>query len=68
MKKVRLLALGGLLFLGGMAFTSCENATAAETTYACPMNCEDGKVYEEPGSCPVCGMDLVDVKEMEAAE
>jgi Heavy metal binding domain len=26
--------------------------------YACPMNCEKGKTYDKPGSCPVCHMDL----------
>lgn len=64
MKKVRLLVLGGFLALGGLTFTSCDNA--AETTeiaenvvYHCPMDCEDGAMYDEPGDCPVCGMDLV---------
>ncbi|MDE0791916.1 MAG: heavy metal-binding domain-containing protein [Flavobacteriales bacterium] len=26
--------------------------------YACPMDCEEGVVYEEEGTCPVCHMDL----------
>lgn len=26
--------------------------------YYCPMRCEGDKTYDEPGSCPVCGMDL----------
>jgi Cu2+-exporting ATPase len=26
--------------------------------YYCPMFCEDDKVYDEAGDCPVCGMDL----------
>ncbi|RIJ49737.1 copper-translocating P-type ATPase [Maribellus luteus] len=26
--------------------------------YYCPMHCEGDKMYHEPGSCPVCGMDL----------
>jgi hypothetical protein len=26
--------------------------------YQCPMDCEKGKTYEEPGKCPVCKMDL----------
>lgn len=30
--------------------------------YACPMDCENGKQYEESGSCPVCKMDLKEVK------
>ncbi len=27
--------------------------------YYCPMRCEGDKMYDEPGDCPVCGMDLV---------
>jgi len=27
-------------------------------TYYCPMLCEGDKKYDEPGDCPVCGMDL----------
>jgi hypothetical protein len=27
-------------------------------TYMCPMNCENGKTYSEPGKCPKCGMEL----------
>ncbi len=34
--------------------------------YACPMDCEDGKVYDEAGQCPKCGMDLTQVSEEEA--
>ncbi len=26
--------------------------------YYCPMRCEGDKTYDDPGSCPVCGMDL----------
>ena len=29
------------------------------STFYCPMHCEGEKTYAEPGSCPVCGMDLV---------
>ncbi|MBU2995450.1 heavy metal translocating P-type ATPase [Cellulophaga baltica] len=28
--------------------------------FYCPMNCEGDKTYDEPGDCPVCGMDLVE--------
>ncbi len=27
--------------------------------YYCPMHCEGEKLYDKPGDCPVCGMDLV---------
>jgi P-type Cu+ transporter len=29
--------------------------------YYCPMHCEGDKTYDKPGSCPVCGMDLVEM-------
>ncbi|WP_325263968.1 heavy metal translocating P-type ATPase [Flavobacterium sp.] len=32
---------------------------SASGKYYCPMFCEGDKVYDEPGDCPVCGMDLV---------
>lgn len=28
--------------------------------FYCPMHCEGEKTYDEPGDCPVCGMDLVE--------
>ncbi len=34
-----------------------EAARAGDTWY-CPMHCEGDKLYDKPGSCPVCGMDL----------
>lgn len=27
--------------------------------YYCPMHCEGEKTYDQPGNCPVCGMDLL---------
>ncbi|MDM9630292.1 heavy metal-binding domain-containing protein [Robiginitalea aurantiaca] len=35
-----------------------ESQLMAEAHYQCPMDCEDGKTYGEPGTCPVCKMDL----------
>lgn len=35
---------------------------AHELAYACPMDCENGKTYDKPGKCPVCEMDLTEVK------
>lgn len=29
--------------------------------FACPMHCEGNKVYDNPGLCPVCNMQLVQV-------
>lgn len=36
--------------------------------YYCPMFCEGDKVYDEAGSCPVCGMDLVSIEASEEDE
>lgn len=54
-----------LLFLLILATAaSCNNSskTQTATTYQCPMDCEEGKTYEKPGKCPVCEMDLEEVK------
>ena len=32
--------------------------------FYCPMHCEGDKTYDEPGDCPVCGMDLVEEQSM----
>ena len=40
---------------------SHENHQGMEEGYQCPMDCEHGKVYDEPGNCPVCKMDLKEV-------
>jgi Cu2+-exporting ATPase len=31
-----------------------------ETSFYCPMKCEGEKVYVNAGSCPKCGMDLIE--------
>ncbi|MBT8258389.1 MAG: hypothetical protein KJO00_05350 [Bacteroidia bacterium] len=36
---------------------------AMNAEYQCPMDCEDGKTYEEQGTCPECKMDLKKVEE-----
>lgn len=42
-------------------------ATKGSGIYYCPMHCEGGKTYNHPGSCPICGMDLVQ-RPMSASE
>ncbi len=32
--------------------------------YHCPMHCEGAKVYDKPGDCPVCGMNLEKIPEL----
>ena len=55
------------IFLPGEDQTSHEvNSTPPKKegkgtgTFYCPMHCEGEKTYEQPGDCPVCGMDLVE--------
>ncbi len=31
--------------------------------YICPMKCEGDKTYPQDGKCPVCGMNLKEVKD-----
>ncbi|QLE02808.1 copper-translocating P-type ATPase [Galbibacter sp. BG1] len=35
--------------------------------FYCPMNCEGEKTYDQPGDCPVCGMDLVEEQQINSA-
>lgn len=71
MKKAKILMATGVFLLSGMMFTACgsegtnaetQEQTANNEIYQCPMDCEDGKTYEEPGQCPVCEMDLKKVE------
>jgi len=39
-----------------------QEAEQAHAHYKCPMDCEEGKLYEEAGACPVCKMDLKEVE------
>ena len=32
--------------------------------YICPMKCEGEKIYNEPGRCPVCGMFLAPIEDV----
>ncbi len=40
---------------------------AGSGTFYCPMHCEGAKTYPQPGSCPVCGMDLVEERNLATA-
>ncbi len=37
-----------------------ENTGKGTGVFYCPMHCEGDKTYDQPGDCPVCGMDLVE--------
>lgn len=39
-----------------------KQSEIAVAEYQCPMKCEGDKTYQEPESCPVCKMDLKEVK------
>ena len=56
-----------IIVLAIISFVSCKtneekDSSKEHTTYYCPMKCER-KNYENPGSCPVCKMDLIAHKE-----
>jgi hypothetical protein len=67
MKKAKILMATGMFFLAGMMFTACgseganaetNEQTAEKEVYQCPMDCEEGKTYDQEGQCPLCEMDL----------
>ena len=33
--------------------------------YYCPMHCEGEKTYDQPGTCPICEMYLVPIRDNE---
>ncbi len=39
---------------------------SAGDKYYCPMHCEGDKLYNKPGNCPVCGMNLEKLPEVSA--
>jgi Cu+-exporting ATPase len=43
--------------------TPDQKSSVTGGVYYCPMQCEGDKTYDAPGSCPVCGMDLVRMPE-----
>ncbi len=59
-----LILIVNLLFCFG--FADCNNTSEKNKSdkvdekvqYACPMDCEKGKLYDKPGQCSICGMDL----------
>src|SRR5690606_7371628 len=40
-----------------------RSIAGGEGKYYCPMHCEGEKLYDKPGNCPVCGMNLEKVPE-----
>ncbi len=67
------LIAGLVLAMSVVAFNACKHdhskqntqtteAAAPGTKYICPMNCEKGKTYDQPGTCPICNMKLEPMK------
>lgn len=60
-----------LSMIATLTFASCNNSQKSEPQtnnsqtaglYQCPMKCEGEKMYDKPGQCPVCNMDLEKVE------
>ncbi|GAB3512763.1 heavy metal translocating P-type ATPase [Emticicia fontis] len=41
-----------------------QTPESSKGKYYCPMHCEGDKVYNQPGNCPVCGMNLEKLPEI----
>ena len=50
---------------GNEETTSAKTSNNGNGVYYCPMHCEGDKTYENPGDCPVCGMDLVEEQKLQ---
>ena len=49
--------------------THDHSGDMAAAVYQCPMKCEgEEKTYDEPGSCPICKMDLKEIEQAAADE
>lgn len=72
--KTRLISLlsAVVITVGTTSMLSCGNSAEKNSAieeshnhehakYQCPMDCEEGKTYDEEGKCPVCGMELKEV-------
>lgn len=53
--------------VGCQRFDGETPASTKSEGFACPMNCEKGKVYPKPGTCPVCKMKLEEFRDGEVA-
>lgn len=51
-----------------MEITPVKTNANNQGKYYCPMHCEDDKLYDKPGTCPICGMDLVRITLVENEE
>lgn len=76
MNKTVFLFLGFFLISTALSIQSCghksghhhevvQDGPEYTSDYVCPMHC-DGSGSDEPGTCPVCGMDYVQLTEHQA--
>lgn len=63
MKLSRIFWIVPILLIVGVGFVACNKKDPNVLYYTCPMHPQIQKV--EPGSCPICGMDLEPVKKGE---
>ncbi|TYP77282.1 heavy metal translocating P-type ATPase [Aquimarina intermedia] len=54
------IALPGQEFISSHATNKKPSDGKGTGVFYCPMHCEGEKTYDQPGDCPVCGMDLVE--------
>jgi|GEM_PF-2397584 len=69
MKQLSLILLLLAVCSAACKHKNAQNASGSTTAsaYICPMDCEKGKTYPQPGTCPVCKMDLEAVAAAPAA-
>ncbi len=59
--KIKMKNIIAILFIALVSFYSCDKLVQKKDlveNYQCPMQCEGNKTYNEPGTCPVCKMEL----------
>jgi len=57
-----------VLTLASCNSNKSDNSSETLAVFQCPMQCEEEITYSEPGSCPVCKMDLQAVENQNSKE
>lgn len=63
---MRISTIKGLstILITSMVVLGCNEAPKSDVVYQCPMKCEGvDKTYNKEGDCPVCKMELKEVKQ-----
>ncbi|MFL1894971.1 heavy metal translocating P-type ATPase [Aquimarina sp. 2-A2] len=61
------IALPGQEFISSQTSNTKASDGKGTGVFYCPMHCEGEKTYDQPGDCPVCGMDLVEEISLKAS-